>query len=212
VRNNGAIIALTSEDNFCLPSSVQHRWVNISFEDLVESQTLRCRKDKEANKRKFEDLTSVYGNWDIDQLTRYNGLVCSPLNETTFIPDSILIFCNGVQMTHIIQSLSYEYKYAPTSSFDGFGESCLKGGLIPFTTQKPQVVIPGAGDRMLAGCSEHDIGIGLPAFLLFYLMDNLFAPGGVMNMGYPIRKMTVTGLPQNGTPGFAYLLEKMNAE
>jgi uncharacterized protein (DUF169 family) len=115
-----------------------------------------------------------------------------------------------VQLTHIIHALSYENLYDPVSSFDGFLESCVKGALIPFVTQRPQVVIPGAGDRIFAGLSEHELGIGLPAFLLFYVMDNLFKTGKRLNMGFPLRSAIPMDLNERFTPGFKYLRKKMD--
>ena len=121
-----------------------------------------------------------------------------------------MIYCDGVQLTHIIHALSYENLYDPTSSFDGFSESCVKGGLIPFVTQRSQVVIPGAGDRTFAGISEHELGIGLPANLLFYVIDNLFKTGKRLNMGLPMRSVIPMDLNERLTPGFKYLRKKMD--
>ncbi len=147
---------------------------------------------------------------DISRLKEYIGSVSAPLHAATVVPDTVLIYCDGVQLTHIIHALSFEYKYTPTSSFDDFGESCIKGGLLPFVTQKPQVVIPGAGDRSFAAISENEIGIGMPGFLLFYVLENLFKTGGMMNIGYPMRPLIPSGLTEDLTPGFKFLREKMD--
>ena len=65
------------------------------------------------------------------------------------------------------------YKHVPNSSFEGFGESCFKGGLLPFATGKPQIVIPGAGDRSFAGISENELGVrNTPAALLGFASLN----------------------------------------
>jgi uncharacterized protein (DUF169 family) len=185
-----------------------HRWEDIALEDLIESQVRQgWHKDIEAEKSRFGPLSRLFGEPDIE---KYIGLICSPLKETTVIPDTVLIFCDGVQLTHIIHALSYEYRHVPVSSFEGFGESCIKGGFIPFVTQKPQVVIPGAGDRTFAAISEHEIGIGMPAFLLFYVMENLFKTGGIMNIGFPMKSMLPMGLSETLTPGFKFLRERMD--
>lgn len=85
----------------------------------------------------------------------------------------------------------------------------MKGALIPFVTQKPQVVIPGAGDRTFAGISEYELGIGLPAFLVSYVVDHLFKTGRRLNVGYPMRSVIAMDLDENMTPGFRYLHKKM---
>jgi uncharacterized protein (DUF169 family) len=129
--------------------------------------------------------------------------------KTSFIPDSILIYGNGFQITHIIQALSYEHKHVPTSKFEGFEESYVKGGLLPFLTQKPEVVIPGAGDRSFGAVSEDEIAVGTPANLIFYVMENLFKTGGNMNIGYPMKQILPMNLTEKLTPGFKYLWDKM---
>jgi uncharacterized protein (DUF169 family) len=210
-RRPGMVVAMTAEDNFCTPSSVMHRWVNLSMQDLMESQVRqRWHKDAEVEEKRITKFRGFLGDDYIDQPGQYIGFVCSPIHKIHFLPDSIMIYCSGVQLTHIIHALSYENKYDPTSSFDGFAESCVKGALIPFVTQRPQVVIPGAGDRMFAGISEHELGIGLPASLLFYVVDHLFKTGKRLNIGFPIRSVVPMDLNERITPGFKYLRKKLD--
>jgi uncharacterized protein (DUF169 family) len=56
-------------------------------------------------------------------------LISSPLAHTPLVPDSVLVFGNGENINHIIQALTYEGANYPTSTFEGFGETCIKGGL-----------------------------------------------------------------------------------
>jgi uncharacterized protein (DUF169 family) len=210
-RRMDILVAMTSDDNFCTPSSVMHRWVDLSMDELVESQVRqRWHKDVEIEEKRIENFRKILGNDYIDNPGRYIGFVCCPIHKTPFVPDSIMVYCDGVQFTHIIHALSYESKYDPTSTFDGFAESCIKGALIPFVTQKVQVVIPGSGDRIFAGISDHELGIGLPASLLFYVIDNLFITGKRLNIGFPIRSTVPMGLTERITPGFKYLRKKMD--
>ncbi len=210
-RRWGAKIAMTAEDNLCTPSSAAHRWADVSFDDLVESQVIQgWHKDSDAEKKRISAGIKMLGEEGLNKIDGYHGLVCSSLNETVFEPDSILVYCDAVQLTHIIQALCYEYKHVPTSSFDGFAESCIKGGLIPFATGMPQVVIPGSGDRSLAGTWDSELAIGIPGFLVFYVLENLFKTGGIMNIGYPMRSLMPTDLDENITPGFKFLSEKMD--
>jgi uncharacterized protein (DUF169 family) len=210
-RRMGMTVAMTSDDNFCTPSSVLHRWVDLPMQDLVESQVRqRWHRDADVEEKRMERFRKVLGDDYIDHPGQYIGFICSPIHKAEFVPDSILVYCDGVQLTHIIHALSYENLYDPVSSFDGFLESCGKGALIPFVTQRPQVVIPGAGDRTLAGLSEHEVGIGLPASLLFYVMENLFKTGNRLNIGFPLRSAIPMELDERITPGFKYLRKKMD--
>ena len=82
----------------------------------------------------------------------YNGFVVSPLPSSLIVPDTVLIYGNGEQITHLIQALVYDGRNFPTSSYWGFGESCMKGGLIPFLTQTTQIVITGHRRQDLLRC------------------------------------------------------------
>lgn len=209
-RRWGWNVAMTSEDNFCVPSSASHRWVDLPVEEVIESQVRQgWHKDLESEKRRFDAFISTVGRENFEKMAEYKGFICSPLPESIVIPDSVLVYGNGAQLTHIIHSLSYEMKHSPRSFFEGFGESCIKGGLIPFLTQVPQIVIPGMGDRAFAGISENEIAIGFPASLLFYVLENLFKTGGLMNMGLPVKNLLPMNLTEKITPGFAFLREKI---
>ncbi len=50
----------------------------------------------------------------------------------------------------------------------------------------------------------------MPGFLFFYVLENLFKTGGMMNIGYPMRPLIPSGLTENITPGFKFLREKMD--
>jgi uncharacterized protein (DUF169 family) len=94
------------------------------------------------------------------------------------------------------------------STFEGFGETCVKGAMLPFLTGRAQVVIPGMGDRAFTGVQDHEIAFGLPANLLPAVVENLFKSGGRLNMGQPVKTLLPMGLTESITPGFAYLKEK----
>ena len=207
-RRFGRTYAITAADNFCTPSSVGHGWVNISAEEFIESQVRQgWSKDPQAERRRAEQVYAK--NFKNIISLGYRGLVCSPLPETLVIPDTILTYCDGPQITYIIHALNFEHKskYAIRSSFEGFGESCGKGGLMPFITRKPQIVIPGTGDRSFAGIQDHELAIGMPAKYILYVLDNLFATGKGQGLKFPLRQMIPMNLDENLTPGFKYMRE-----
>lgn len=210
-RRGGITVAMTADDNFCTPATAGHQWVDISMEDLLESQVRQgWHKDLESEKRRFEASAKLLATKDIQRMMGYIGFVCSPLHKVHTIPDSILVHGDGVQLTHVIHALSYEHLHTPSSTFEGFGETCMKGGLIPFVTDIPQVILPGAGDRSFAGISEHEMAVGMPADLIFYTLENLFKTGGIMNIGYPANFATPMDLDENLTPGFKFIREKID--
>jgi uncharacterized protein (DUF169 family) len=209
-RSWGATVAMTAKDNFCTPSTAIHRWAPIALDDIIESQVRQgWHKDIETEKRRFEALTELLGKDYFSKPVEYCGFICAPLTQISFIPDSVLIYGNGLQITHIIQALSYEHRHVPLSKFEGFEESCVKGGLLPFLTQRPEVVIPGAGDRSFGAASEDEIAVGMPAHLIFYVQETLFKTGGRMNIGFPMKQLLPMNLTEELTPGFKFLWDKI---
>jgi uncharacterized protein (DUF169 family) len=210
-RRFGFTISMTADDNFCTPATVMHRWVDIPLDVLVESQLhQQWHKDAEAEKKRIEHGQNMIGKENLQKVEEYMGFVASPLTETLIEPDTVLIYGNGENITHIIHALTYEGENYPTSSFEGFAESCLKGGLIPFITGVPQVVIPGMGDRSFSGSYDYEIAIGMPAELIFDVDRNLFLTGGHLNMGQPVKTLLPQSLTETITPGFQYMREKID--
>ena len=51
--------AMTEKDNFCVPSSATHQWVDVTLDELLESQVRQgWRKDRAAEKRHFAYIAS----------------------------------------------------------------------------------------------------------------------------------------------------------
>lgn len=200
-------LCITAADNFCTPSSVAHGWVPLTMEEFVESQVRqKWSKDVQAEKRRAEHTYAQNFKNIID--LAYRGVIVSPLTESPVIPDAIMIYCDGPKLTYIINALNYEHKrkYRIQSTFEGFGESCSKGGLMPFITRKCQIVIPGTGDRSFAGIQDHELGIGMPASYIFYVLENLFQTGAGQGLKFPLRQL-IPKLNENLTPGFKYMRE-----
>jgi len=216
-RRHGWHVAMTAADNFCVPSSAFHKWVDISDEDLLESQVRQgWHKDRAAEQNRINFLKGLFtgpeGEERLQKMKEYKGFVCSPLHQALMAPDAVSIFGDGTHLHHIIQALCYDYTTPVMSTFEGFGETCFKGAFIPFITGRAQVVIPGMGDRAFAGITPDELAIGLPASQLFVVSENLFKTGGDMNIGQPIKTLLPMSLDESITPGFSYLKEKIREE
>ncbi|MGC9323292.1 MAG: DUF169 domain-containing protein [Desulfomonilia bacterium] len=209
-RKWGMQVAMTSEDNFCTPATAFHGWVDISMEDLIESQVRQgWHKDRQAEERRIAGVWQLLRSKQGNAVNEYCGFVCSPLKDAQMLPHTVLIFGEGVQITHMIHAICYGYTDLVHSFFEGFGESCIKGGLLPFLIDSAQVVLPGMGDRSFSGIGENELAIGMPSRLVPVLLENLFKAGGVMNMGFPAKTMLPMDITETITPGFQFLQEKM---
>ena len=214
-RRHGWHVAMTADDNFCVPASAFHKWVDVSDEDLVESQVRQgWHKDRNAERNRINFVNKLFAGPNGEKMLRkmqdYIGFVCSPLHQAIMEPDTILVFGDGTHINHMIQALCFDYTMPIMSTFEGFGETCMKGGMVPFITGRPQVVIPGMGDRAFAGITPEEIAVGLPASLLSMLVEHLFKTGGDLNIGQPARSLLAMGLDESITPGFKFLKDKIS--
>jgi len=210
-RRWGWTSAMTADDNFCTPATALHRWVNVPDEVILQSQLFQAwHKDKEAEKKRLQHGLEQIGEKNLPKLKKYKGFIAAALTKTPVIPDTVLVFGNGENLTHIIQAITYTGENYPVSSFEGFGETCAKGGLLPFITGIPQLVIPGMGDRTFSGVYDYEIAIGIPGKMLFTAVDNLFKSGGKLNLGNPVKTLLAMGLTENITPGFKYMRQKID--
>ncbi len=209
-RRNQTCSAMTRDDNFCVPSSYAQGWLHLPFEQLIQSQILnKWRKDYDSEIRCQLAASADYASKEnMKKAMEYCGFLVAPLTSTPFVPDSILLYSDPGQATHIIQALSYEGKHVFTSIFNGFGESCIKGALKPFLTGTPEVVLPGAGDKAVSGTHDYEMAVAVPGQLLFTIKENLFKTGGENNMGYPYKALR-TKIDNSFLPGWVYLKEKM---
>lgn len=209
-RRWGWTSAMTSDDNFCTPSSASHRWVYVTDAEMLQSQLFQAwHRDAAAEKKRLQHGLDQLGRENLDKAGSYRGLVCAPLQQSPVVPDAVLVFGNAEDINHIIQSITYDGENYPVSSFEGFGETCFKGGLLPFIKGVPQIVLPGMGDRTFSGVYDYEVAIGLPARLVIAAVENLFKSGGKLNLGSPVRTLLPQGLTENITPGFKYMREKI---
>ncbi len=205
-RRWGANLVMTVEDNLCYTSSLVHQWesVTVPVKDIITSQVKSgYHKDLNAELAVQSVFSEFANKKSYEKIKDHIGFMVSPLTRTSIIPDVILIYGDPAQITHTIHALSYEGKYIVKSAFVGYGESCLKGVLLPYLSKKPQVVLPGTGDRTLGLTKEEEMAIGIPGNLLFYIVDNLFKSGGSFNMRQPLR--FVPGTVPLGPPAWDYL-------
>jgi uncharacterized protein (DUF169 family) len=209
-RRWGSHVAMTYEDNACITSSLVHQWKKVPLKDIIESQVMSgYHKDAKAELRVQSHYSELSNKENYLKIKDHIGFIVSPLTRTIIKPDIVLIYGDPAQMTHIVHALSYEGKYLVKSAFIGFGESCLKGVLIPYVTNNPEVVLPGTGDRTLALTKEEEMAIGMPANLVPYVDKMLFKAGGPFNMREPSR-FYVGSIPKGfGPPAWNFLKRKV---
>ncbi len=127
--------------SFAVAVAAVHKWVDVTDEEFIESQVNQgWHISREAERNRVNCMNSLFsgprGEAVLAKMKERTGLVCSPLHKAILAPDSILVFGNGVHITHMIHALCYDYTTPLMSTFEGFGESCMKGGMVPFITNQ----------------------------------------------------------------------------
>ena len=206
-RRWGRTVVMTFEDNHCITSSFVHGWEYMPGKQILKSQIISKYHSGPNAELSVQLLFGQYLNKDSMEKVKGNiGFIVSPLNKTNIIPDVILCYGNPAQMTHIIHALEYEGRNLVKDQFFlGYGESCIKGVLIPYISNQVQVVLPGTGDRTLSMTTEDEMAIGFPAKKLFYIIKNLFKSAYKFNMGMPSKFMLIDLPDGMGPPAFRYL-------
>lgn len=206
-RRWGRTVVMTFEDNHCITSSFVHGWEFMPGKQILKSQIISKYHSGPNAELSVQLLFGQYLNKDSMEKVKGNiGFIVSPLNKTNIIPDVILCYGNPAQMTHIIHALEYEGRNLVKDQFFlGYGESCIKGVLIPYISNQVQVVLPGTGDRTLSMTTEDEMAIGFPAKKLFYIIKNLFKSAYKFNMGMPSKFMLIDLPDGMGPPAFRFL-------
>jgi len=194
---------ITAEDNFCSPSIIDHGWINITEEEYTEMEK---KQDWYSNPDALEKFIKGEYRNNIKEVMNlgYIGVMSAPLNETTFMPDCVLIYGNGKQMTYLVQALCYEKKkeFTINSHFGDHGESCKKA-LKAFIRQRPDLVIPGNCERACTLMQDEEVAIALQAKAAFYVAEYLFSTGRRIGLKMPLRQV-MPRLTEELNPGYVY--------
>lgn len=210
-RRMGFTVAMTGDDNFCTAATSWFKWEEATPDEIIHSQMLNLwHKDLEAETNRYNLYAERWGKSYPEKIKGHIGFVVSPLHDAKLMPDTVMIYGNSLNMMHLIHAMVYDGKNYPSSNFDGFGESCQKGTLVPYLTGVPQIIIPGSGDHTIAATHPDEIAMGMPAELVFKIDQYLFQTGQHMNPGQPNKTMMMMSGTEALTPGWPYLRERFN--
>ena len=180
---------ITAEDNFCIPSIIDHGWIKLSKEEYVEMQK---KQEWYTNPDSLERFIKNQYTKNVKELMDlgYIGLMTAPLYETPFIPDCVVIYGNGKQLTYMIQSLGFERRkeFTLNINFGDYGESCRKT-LKAFLNQRPEIIIPANCEREICLVQDEEVAMALPAEAAFYVSEYLFSTGRKQGLKMPLRQV-----------------------
>jgi uncharacterized protein (DUF169 family) len=88
-------------------------------------------------------------------------------------PDVVLIYVNPAQLMRLIHGATFHSGAPLESSFSGRAASCTEGVIAAYLDSAPKVVVPGNGDRVWAGCQDHEMVLAVPGRQLSSLVEGL---------------------------------------
>ncbi|MBU2489212.1 MAG: DUF169 domain-containing protein [Proteobacteria bacterium] len=171
-RRSGISFSLEASDIACKPIVLYFGLARLSDPDDLHrawEQHGGYKCDLAADKKSREkDVCFPFGE--------FQGIALSPLPQTLFAPDLVMLFCSPLALSHLILAATYDGECI-TSHFNGMESSCKEGIIRTHRTGECQVVCPGMGDRVLAGAQDHEMIFSIPEHRLENILDCLFKAG-----------------------------------
>jgi uncharacterized protein (DUF169 family) len=175
--------------SLCQWTTLARRWgrfAGLLAEDINCSPCLAALGLKKLEDR--NDLATYFldmGYFDTIELARrateqldpipsgkIKGIAMFPLDKAPVDPDLVVIYGSPAQMARLSAGFLYHSGELVQSSTTGFGLSCLSA-IKPYLSEKPALVHPGRGERILAGTDESEMFFSVPAKELELLVDGL---------------------------------------
>jgi uncharacterized protein (DUF169 family) len=195
-RSYGWTIAATEEDCSCKFARAVYGWDPMTEESTAWGNQFALglyAKDVETAE-KFSEHHFVFDN-------KYAGLVISPLTRTKVEPDIVQIYCLPAQAMRMIQSYLFFEGGVLDFSSAGRSGSCHEGVIKTFTTDLPQLVLLGNGDRVWGGAEDAEVMFAIPKSKLELIVEGLKHTHAA-GLRYPIPKY------MNYEPGFQESFEQ----
>lgn len=179
-RKQGTSFYITGDDVACKPISLCFGFRKLSDPyDLFRAWEKHGGYKRNAEMEKKSRETDIY----FEHL-EFEGFIVSPLHETIVKPDIVMIYGTPLVQSHLVAAATYDGQTI-VSNFNGMESSCKEGIMRTFKTNQCHVVIPGMGDRVLAGGQDFEVIFSVPEDKLEYVNENLFLYGNKISSPSP---------------------------
>lgn len=167
-RRYGWTVAFGKEDLGCAIAGHTYGWERSADEKgMVAFHTLMRYADDEAAAREMLKA------WPLLQKGEGIFVVYTPLEWAKLEPDVVLFYVNPAQLMRLIHGATQKSGQPLRSTFSGRAASCTEGVLAAYLDNALKVVVPGNGDRVWAGCQDHEMIMAIPASKLPEVVDGL---------------------------------------
>jgi uncharacterized protein (DUF169 family) len=174
-------VGLSKQDLVCVPAMIAFGFVtgDDRFERLAELfRTVSFHPDDKTARQEVASM-SCAGKDD------FESMVLAPLERGLFEPDTVVLYGSPAQIMRLIQAWDYHVGERVPGNFGGKVE-CSEYLSAPFKSGKPNVVIPGQGDRIFSMTQDDEMVFALPGKELIKLTQGLKVAGKKIGARYPI--------------------------
>ena len=167
-RRYGWSVVFGAEDVGCGIAAHTYGWDRLTDETSAIDFLLRMNyaSDEEA----AQGVLKGFRMLEMDKDLR---VVYAPLERTSSEPHVVLVYVNPAQMMRLIHGATFHQGTPVTGSFSGRAASCTEGVLGAYLDGECKVVVPGNGDRVWAGCQDHEMIMAIPSGKLADLVEGL---------------------------------------
>jgi uncharacterized protein (DUF169 family) len=165
-RRFGWVLALGREDSSCVLGAValgiEKRLPHYDEGNLcinMYTENLRAGRFSEESVPRFPE-------------GKFVGVTTAPLNRTSFVPDSIVIYGNSAQVMRLGQAWLWKRGGTLRSEFRGRID-CADLAIAPVLSGEPQMIVPCTGDRIFGQVQDHEVGFSFPFPLMEEILEGL---------------------------------------
>lgn len=116
---------------------------------------------------------------------KYIGILCGPWDAAEFEPDTILIYCDPAQLTHLMISVNWINGDDVVSQISGHS-ACVYSVVPSILQHQFYVTVPCIGDRKRAGAQDNEMIFTCPPDQAEALLQGLHVTSATQ-VGFPIQ-------------------------
>jgi uncharacterized protein (DUF169 family) len=154
-RKEGKTVAMFKEDMRCFEPIVGYGW-EAPPQYFLDGNNRYPQdvKDLQAGENYAKDFPRI-------EAGRYKGVVSAPLAKVNFIPDTILLYCNSVQLSLALLAREYMDGHDLKCSISSHA-ACVYSVVPVVNSGQCQIAIPCRGDRYFAMAGDDEIILTVP--------------------------------------------------
>ncbi len=165
-RRQGESVGLKASDIVCPPCLAA-----FGFKKMADPEIYARFVRKAGYADCGKTALAMAGQLSVFPSGQYQGILAFPLKKAFRKPDAIWIYGSPAQLSHMVTGLVHQTgRYV--HSVVGNGLSCRLG-----FSKAPSVVIPGRGERLMAGTDESELFLAIPETYLDDLVSGLMTIG-----------------------------------